>query len=417
MNTHLKGLMITTLGVLFVVPDALFVRLIVAEPMVVAFWRGLTSGLIILVGLMIWQGPGVFAQVLRSGWRGLLYMVLIGFTSPGFVLAVTNTSVANVVFIFASMPIFSAIFARVFLGEPISRRVVLTMGVVVIGLAIIAYGSHENALAHWSGDLFALMVCIAYAGALTVVRSLRDISMVPAIPIGYLGAALVILPFVAPFGAMAVQCTSTPGRFSAFIRSRNSCRAATLEMLSCFTPTSRRSSRVSPRGNSSRKITRSLKPGRRAKADALGELFQRLAHLFLVHHLLRAQTVAHHHPVDGFQPGLRAQLPRAPDHFGIDRGAEDLFAIGIDMGQQVEIDETVVERRDQRVGEAMGHLAQPGVRAGAVDQDEIAAVLQRGDGGGQLAVIDILALLQRGGIDLGQVMEAGAGRSSPVFSR
>jgi drug/metabolite transporter (DMT)-like permease len=205
MNTHLKGLMITTLGVLFVVPDALFVRLIVAEPMVVAFWRGLTSGLIILVGLLIWQGPGVFRDVLRSGWRGLLYMVLIGFTSPGFVLAVTNTSVANVVFIFASMPIFSAIFARVFLGEPISRRVVLTMGVVVIGLAIIAYGSHENALAHWSGDLFALMVCIAYAGALTVVRSLRDISMVPAIPIGYLGAALVILPFVAPFGAMAVQ--------------------------------------------------------------------------------------------------------------------------------------------------------------------------------------------------------------------
>ena len=205
MNTHLKGLMITTLGVLFVVPDALFVRLIVAEPMVVAFWRGLTSGLIILVGLLLWQGPGVFAQVLRSGWRGLLYMVLIGFTSPGFVLAVTNTSVANVVFIFASMPIFSAIFARVFLGEPISRRVVVTMGFVVMGLAIIAYGSHENALAHWSGDLFALMVCIAYAGALTLVRSLRDISMVPAIPIGYLGAALVILPFVAPLGAMAVQ--------------------------------------------------------------------------------------------------------------------------------------------------------------------------------------------------------------------
>lgn len=44
MNDHKKGLIITTLGVLFVVPDSLFVRLIEAEPMVTAFWRALTAG-------------------------------------------------------------------------------------------------------------------------------------------------------------------------------------------------------------------------------------------------------------------------------------------------------------------------------------------------------------------------------------
>lgn len=198
MNDHLKGLIITTLGVLFVVPDSLYVRLIDAEPMVTAFWRGMTSGVIILAGLLVWQGTRGFRQVLSSGWPGFIYMALIGYTAPGFVLAVTNTSVANVVFIFASMPIFSAIFARVFLGEPISRRVVVTMGVVMIGLGIIAYGSKENAVAHWSGDLYALSVCIAYSGALTAVRGLRDISMIPAIPIAYIAAALLIWPFVSP---------------------------------------------------------------------------------------------------------------------------------------------------------------------------------------------------------------------------
>ena len=40
---------------------------------------------------------------------------------------------------------------------------------------------------------------------------------------------------------------------------------------------------------------------------------------------LGSKAVADHDPVDGFQPGLRPQLARIPDHFGIDRGAEDLL--------------------------------------------------------------------------------------------
>lgn len=205
MNEHLKGLLITTLGVLFVVPDSLYVRLIDAAPMVTAYWRGMTAGGIILIGLLAVQGTKGFGQVLRSGWPGFVYMLLIGYTAPGFVLAVTHTSVANVVFIFASMPIFSAIFARVFLGEPISRRVVMTMLAVMAGLAIIAYGSGENEVAHWSGDLFALSVCIAYSGALTAVRGLKDISMIPAIPLAYIGAALVVWPFIDPMPPVAEQ--------------------------------------------------------------------------------------------------------------------------------------------------------------------------------------------------------------------
>ena len=73
--------------------------------------------------------------------------------------------------------------------------------------------------------------------------------------------------------------------------------------------------------------------------------------------MLRAQTVTHHDPVDRLKPGLRTQLPRVPDHFGIDRRAGDGFAIGIHMRQQIEIDKTVVQRRDQSIGQRMGDLA------------------------------------------------------------
>ncbi|WP_306113528.1 MULTISPECIES: DMT family transporter [unclassified Roseovarius] len=205
MNDHAKGILLTTLGVLFVVPDSLFVRLIEADPLVVAFWRGMTSGVFILLGLLIVQGTRGFREVLKSGLPGIIYMFLIGSTAPGFVLAVTQTSVANVVFIFASMPVFSAIFSLIFLGEPIRRRMVVTMAVVLVGLGIIAYGSEESEIASWKGDIWALYVTIAYSGALTAVRMVKEISMIPAIPIAYIGSALVMWPFVAPFAVFPAQ--------------------------------------------------------------------------------------------------------------------------------------------------------------------------------------------------------------------
>lgn len=205
MNTHLKGLLLTTLGVLFIVPDSLFVRLIEADPLVTAFWRGMTAGMMILIAVLLFQGVKAIRASLSTGWPGVVYMSLIGSTAPGFVLAVSQTSVANVVFIFASMPVFAALFGWVFLREGITRRMVLTMLGVFVGLGILAYGSHENEIASWQGDLWALAVSAAYAGALTAVRKVKDVSMVPAIPIAYIGAGLVLLPFVAPMAPVSAQ--------------------------------------------------------------------------------------------------------------------------------------------------------------------------------------------------------------------
>jgi len=205
MGDHLKGLVITTLGVLLVVPDSLFVRLIEAEPMVTAFWRGLTAGLFVLLVLLSTRGLQGVRAVFGTGLPGLIYTILIATTTPAFVMAVANTSVANVVFIFASMPIFAAIFSRLFLGEPIHVRMVATMAAVILGLAIIAYGSRSTQIASWKGDLWAIYVSAAFAAALTAVRTIKATSMIPAIPFAYIGAAIVIGIFVSPVEAFETQ--------------------------------------------------------------------------------------------------------------------------------------------------------------------------------------------------------------------
>ena len=205
MNDHAKGLLITAIGVLFVVPDSLFIRLIDASAPTITFWRGLTSGSFILLGVILVMGLRGFRDVARTGLPGLIYTVLIAATAPGFVLAVKWTSVANVVFIIASMPVFAAIFSRIFLGEPISKRMVLTMSGVFVGLGIIAWGSGETEGASWQGDLVALGVSASFAGAMTAARKLRATSMIPAIPLAYIGASLLIWPFADPIAPVAAQ--------------------------------------------------------------------------------------------------------------------------------------------------------------------------------------------------------------------
>ena len=199
MSEHLKGLLITILGVMLVVPDSLFVRLIYAEPMVIAFWRSLISGIFVLFIVTTLYGRQGFTDVFNAGFSSLIYAVLIASTAPAFVLAITNTSVANVVFILASMPVFATLFSRIFLGEPIRILMVLTMVIVAVGLCFIAYGSTTVQIASWKGDIWAVYVSVAFAAALTAVRSARAVSMIPAIPLGYIGGALVLSFFIAPF--------------------------------------------------------------------------------------------------------------------------------------------------------------------------------------------------------------------------
>ncbi len=198
MTDQARGLLITLIGILFVVPDSLFVRLIDAPPLTIAFWRLLLAGGFISLGLLATQGTRPFAAVLRTGPYGVIYMIGTGASGVLFVLAIGLTSVAHAVFILASMPVFATIYSRLFLGEPISQRMLVTTAVVLVGIAIIAYGSGETANASLAGDLLALAVSALFAAGLTAARHARAISMVPGVGMAYLVGACLIAPFADP---------------------------------------------------------------------------------------------------------------------------------------------------------------------------------------------------------------------------
>lgn len=196
MTDHHKGLLITALGVLFIVPDSLFVRLIDADMLTIAFWRSLTSGIVATIGLLILARGRVWRAVRATGWQGVVYSVGASASGVMFVAAVALTSVANVVFIIAAMPVFAAVFSWIFLGERITRRLLLTMLAVAAGLAVIAYGSGTDERTNIVGDLIALGIAMVFGLALTAARTRRHVPMAPAVPFAFLGAALLLWPFV-----------------------------------------------------------------------------------------------------------------------------------------------------------------------------------------------------------------------------
>lgn len=205
MDDATKGLLITTLAVLLVVPDSLFVRLIDASPLTIAFWRLLLPGAVLGAGILWVQGAAPFRAVLATGRFGVIYMLGAGLSGVLFTLAVSLTSVANVVFILASLPAFAAVYSRFFLAEPISTRMLLTIAAVAAGLAVIVYGSGENADTSLVGDALALSVSALFAAALTAARRVKHVSMVPGVAMGHVAVALLILPLADPLSVSQAQ--------------------------------------------------------------------------------------------------------------------------------------------------------------------------------------------------------------------
>ncbi|WP_339638377.1 DMT family transporter [uncultured Sulfitobacter sp.] len=205
MTDQTKGLLLTFLGVMCIVPEALFVRVIDAPMLTLAFWKVALVGLAIGTGLLLAQGTAPFRALRRAGWASAIYVGGVACAGVGFVLAVRLTSVANVVFILASLPVFAAIYSKVFLGEPISRRMFFTIAAVLAGLAVIAIGSGETENASRAGDLLALSISAIFAGALTAARYARAVSMVPAVALGYLLAGAVLLPVAQPLKMPAAE--------------------------------------------------------------------------------------------------------------------------------------------------------------------------------------------------------------------
>ncbi len=190
--------MITGFGVLIITPDALLIRLVEVDDWTLLFWRGLLSGMTMLVGLMIVYRLDVGRQIRAIGKAGLLYLPTFALGTIFFIIAINHTTVANALFINGTAPVFAALLSRLFLGERISARRWLTIAGALFGIGIIAFGGGLQSRGSLHGDLAAVMSAILLAATFVIARQARSRSLVPATALASLLTALVVLPLAAP---------------------------------------------------------------------------------------------------------------------------------------------------------------------------------------------------------------------------
>ena len=177
-----------------------------AKSFEVTFWRSFFTVLSLLVIVPLVQGREVFGRSARAGrslWlSGLCWSVM--FTA--FMVALTLTSVANVLVTMAVGPFFTAVLAWLFAGQRIALRTWLAIAVAGVGM-VWMYGEQFSlgAGGQMVGTLVALLVPLAGAINWTVVQRSQwhgeRIDLVPAVLLGAVISTLITLPLAFPFSA------------------------------------------------------------------------------------------------------------------------------------------------------------------------------------------------------------------------
>jgi drug/metabolite transporter (DMT)-like permease len=91
--------------------------------------------------------------------------------------------------------VIAALIARVALGEPLTRRTAVAMGMALAGVALMLGDPGEGSLA---GDGLALLAATGFALMIVLTRWRRDVSMAPATCLAQVILIVAFLPLASP---------------------------------------------------------------------------------------------------------------------------------------------------------------------------------------------------------------------------
>lgn len=172
----------------------------------VTFWRSLFNALTLAIALTALRGPALWRglpQWPRALWlSGACWAVM--FTA--FMVALTLTTVANVLVTMAVGPLVTALFFRLFLRRRLPARTWTAIALAGLGIAWM-FGREAQAGVSLAGSLVALAVPLAAAVNWTILQRNGEraagADMLPAVWIGAMLSALAALPLAWPLQASA----------------------------------------------------------------------------------------------------------------------------------------------------------------------------------------------------------------------
>lgn len=170
----------------------------------VTFWRSFFTVVSLLVILPFFQGRVVFSRIRNGGFALWLSGICWSVMFTAFMVALTLTTVANVLVTLSVGPFITALMVRIFIGHRIPPRTWFAIATAGVGIAWM-YGRNMDLATHIGGTLVALLVPLAAACNWTVVQHSRaqgqNIDLIPSVLLGAVISSLATLPLSFPFAA------------------------------------------------------------------------------------------------------------------------------------------------------------------------------------------------------------------------
>jgi drug/metabolite transporter (DMT)-like permease len=133
----------------------------------------------LIIFLIITYKKNTIRVLKDAGFAGLLGGFVMSLSFIAFVVAMTNTSVANVVFIISTQTMFLAIFGYFYLKEKVSLVSFISILLAMSGITVMVGDSLTSG--SFFGNLVALAIPINFSILVMIIRKNKNLDMVPAI--------------------------------------------------------------------------------------------------------------------------------------------------------------------------------------------------------------------------------------------
>lgn len=152
----------------------------------IIFWRSLFAALFLLA-FMCWRDglKGTARLFTSMGWPGIGVGLCFATASTAFIVALSHTTVANILLMQAGAPLFAALLMFVFFRERVDAATWAAIAAVMAGVAVMVSDSLSGRVAPM-GDALALLIGLSFATATVLTRRNAHVRMLPAACLGAL---------------------------------------------------------------------------------------------------------------------------------------------------------------------------------------------------------------------------------------
>jgi len=150
-----------------------------ASPWQILFWRSLFFVLAISVFLFLTYKKETISIIIKAGFTGFIGGFFLSTSFVGYIFAITETTIANVVFIISSQTLFLTVFGYFFLKEKISLISFIAITMAISGVILMIGDSVSSG--SLIGNLAALLIPINFSILVIIIRKKPELDMIPAI--------------------------------------------------------------------------------------------------------------------------------------------------------------------------------------------------------------------------------------------